>query len=155
MSAITPKAANHGNLPPLASRFVDVAALPWESSIYPGVQTKTLVVDRTSGVLTMLLKMAPGAKLPDHEHVLIEQTFVLEGSLVCGEGECGAGDFVWRPAGSRHEAWAGPNGGLMIGIFQIPNRFYDAEGQEVDFLGNNWEKVWGAAYARQEQAKFA
>jgi anti-sigma factor ChrR (cupin superfamily) len=119
------------------------------------VQTKTLVVDRTSGVLTMLLKMAPGAKLPDHEHVLIEQTFVLEGSLVCGEGECGAGDFVWRPAGSRHEAWAGPNGGLMIGIFQIPNRFYDAEGQEVDFLGNNWEKVWGAAYARQEQAKFA
>ena len=43
----------------------------------------------------------------------------------------------------------------MIGIFQIPNRFYDAEGQEVDFLGNNWEKVWGAAYARQEQAKFA
>jgi anti-sigma factor ChrR (cupin superfamily) len=155
MSAITPKAGNHGNLPPLASRFVDVAALPWESSIYPGVQTKTLVVDRTSGVLTMLLKMAPGAKLPDHEHVLIEQTFVLEGSLVCGEGECNAGDFVWRPAGSRHEAWAGPNGGLMIGIFQIPNRFYDAAGQEVDFLGNNWEKVWGAAYARQEQAKFA
>ena len=87
MSAVTPKAANHVNLPPLASRFVDVAALPWETSVYPGVQTKTLVVDRTSGVLTMLLKMAPGAKLPDHEHVLIEQTFVLEGSLVCAEGE--------------------------------------------------------------------
>jgi anti-sigma factor ChrR (cupin superfamily) len=35
------------------------------------------VVDRASGLLTMLLKMAPGAKLPDHEHVLIEQTYVL------------------------------------------------------------------------------
>jgi anti-sigma factor ChrR (cupin superfamily) len=155
MSAVTPKAANHAGLPPLASRFVEVASLPWEKSVYPGIETKTLVVDRTSGALTMLLKMAPGARLPDHEHVLVEQTFVLQGSLVCGEGVCGAGDFVWRPAGSRHEAWAGPEGGLMIGIFQIPNRFYDADGQEVDFLGNNWEKTWGAAYARQEQAKFA
>jgi anti-sigma factor ChrR (cupin superfamily) len=155
MSAVTPKAANHAGLPPLASRFVDVSALPWEKSAYPGVETKTLVVDRASGVLTLLLKMSPGAKLPDHEHVLIEQTFVLEGSLICGEGVCAAGDFVWRPAGSRHEAWAGPEGGLMIGIFQIPNRFYDAQGREVDFLGNDWEQTWGAAYARQEQAKFA
>jgi len=155
MSAVTPKAANHTHLAPLASRFVSVSALPWETGAYPGIETKTLVVDRSSGVLTMLIKMAPGAKLPDHEHVLIEQTLVLEGSLVCGEGVCQAGDFVWRPAGSRHEAWAGPEGGLMIGIFQIPNRFFDAEGRELDFLGNEWEKVWGAAYARYQQASFA
>jgi len=155
MSAVTPKAPNHTHLAPLASRVVSVSALPWETGAYPGIETKTLVVDRSSGVLTMLIKMAPGAKLPDHEHVLIEQTFVLEGSLVCGEGVCQAGDFVWRPAGSRHEAWAGPEGGLMIGIFQIPNRFFDAEGRELDFLCNEWEKVWGAAYARHQHASFA
>jgi len=155
MSAVTPKAANHANLPPMASRFVEVAALPWEKSNYPGIETKTLLVDRESGVLTMLLKMAPGAKLPDHEHVLIEQTYVLQGSLVCGEGVCKAGDYVWRPAGSRHEAWVGPEGGLMLGIFQMPNRFFQDDGRETDFLGNDWEKTWGGAYARQEQAKFA
>jgi len=155
MNAVTPKAVDHSNLPPLASRFVDVASLPWVKSRYPGCETKTLLVDRASGVLTMLLKMAPGAKLPDHEHVLIEQTYVLEGSLVCGEGVCRAGEFVWRPAGSRHEAWAGPEGGLMIGMFQIPNRFFDADGRAVDFLGNDWEKAWGPVHARHEQAKFA
>jgi anti-sigma factor ChrR (cupin superfamily) len=156
MSAVTPKAPNHATLPPLASRFVDVPALPWEKSLlHPGVETKTLVVDPASGLLTTLLRMAPGAKLPDHEHVLVEQTFVLEGSLVCGEGVCRAGEFVWRPAGSRHEAWAGPEGGLMLGMFQIPNRFFQANGRIVDFLGNDWEKTWGAAYARQEEAKFA
>jgi anti-sigma factor ChrR (cupin superfamily) len=156
MSAVTPKASNHANLPPLASRFVDIAALPWERSLlHPGVETKTLVVDPASGLLTTLLRMAPGAKLPDHEHVLVEQTYVLAGSLVCGEGVCRAGQFVWRPAGSRHEAWAGPEGGLMLGIFQIPNRFFQADGRIVDFLGNDWEKTWGAAYARQEEAKFA
>ena len=154
MSAVTPKATNHTNLPPLASRFVEVAALPWEKSPYPGCETKTLVVDRASGLLTILLRMAPGAKLPDHEHVLIEQTYVLEGSLVCGEGVCRAGDFVWRPAGSRHEAWAGPEGGLMIGMFQIPNRFHQVDGREVDFLGNDWEETWGAVHGRQELAKF-
>ena len=31
---------------------------------------------------------------------------------------CGPGEFVWRPAGSRHSAWT-PEGGLMIAIFQI------------------------------------
>ncbi len=62
------------NLPPLSSRFVDVERLPWEKTRYPGVETKTLLVDRKSGLLTLLMKMAPGARLPDHEHVEIEQT---------------------------------------------------------------------------------
>jgi anti-sigma factor ChrR (cupin superfamily) len=132
------------NLPPLASRFVDVERLPWEKTRYPGVETKTLLVDRKSGLLTLLMKMAPGARLPDHEHVEIEQTYVLEGSLLCGEGECKQGEFVWRPAGSRHEAWAGPQGGLMLAMFQVPNRFYGADGRETDFLGNDWQKTWGA-----------
>jgi anti-sigma factor ChrR (cupin superfamily) len=156
MTAVTPKAPNHADLPPLASRFVDVAALPWDKSLlHPGVETKTLVVDRASGLLTMLVRMAPGAKLPDHEHVLVEQTYVLEGSLVCGEGVCRAGDFVWRPTGSRHEAWAGPEGGLMLAMFQIPNRFFQPDGRALDFLGSDWEQTWGAAYARAEQAAFA
>ena len=133
------------NLPPLASRFVDVERLPWEKTRYPGIETKTLLVERRSGLLTLLMKMAPGARLPDHEHVEIEQTYVLEGSLICGEGECKPGEFVWRPAGSRHEAWAGPQGGLMLAMFQVPNRFYDADGRETDFLGNDWQRTWGSA----------
>ena len=34
-----------------------------------------------------------------------EQTYLLEGTLICGEGTVTPGNFVWRPAGSRHEAW--------------------------------------------------
>ena len=153
MAAITPNVAQHSNLPPMASRFVDVAALPWQKTIYEGVEAKTLLIERSSGLLTVLLKMAPGAKLPDHEHVLIEQTWVLEGSLECGEGVCRAGQFVWRPAGSRHEAWAGAEGGLMIAMFQIPNRFYEKDGREIDFLGNDWNKSWGEACERLEAAR--
>ena len=145
MSAVTPKAANHAGLPPLASRFVEVAKLPWEKTRFAGVEGKTLVVDRETGTVTALMKFAPNARLPNHEHMRIEQTYVLEGSLVCGEGECKAGEFVWRPAGSRHEAWGGPQGGLMLAIFQIPNKFFEEDGRETDQAGADWNATWSKA----------
>jgi anti-sigma factor ChrR (cupin superfamily) len=149
MSAITPNAPQHASLPPLASRFVTVDQLPWETTRHAGVETKVLVADPATGLATVLTRLAPAARLPDHEHVLIEQTFVLEGALHCGEGVCQAGDFVWRPAGSRHEAWAGPEGCLTLAMFQMPNRFYEPGGKVVDFMGNDWEKTWGALRAPQ------
>ena len=148
MSAATPNARNHDQLPPQASRFVRVPELPWEKTRFAGVEQKILLIERETGVVTALLRFAPGAKLPDHEHVLIEQTYVLEGSLVCGEGECKAGEFVWRPAGSRHEAWAGPKGGLMLAMFQIPNKFFEADGRETDVMGQDWNAAWSKALFR-------
>ncbi len=133
----------------LKSHHLRVAELPWEPAEFPGVEYKTLFMDKAQGLLTVLLRMAPGAVLPDHEHVRIEQTYVLEGRLVDKEGpeaglEIGPGDFVWRPAGSRHAAWT-PDGALMIAIFLVPNRFYQDDGREIDMLGDDWEAKWGRA----------
>ena len=88
-------------------------------------------------------------------HGLIEQTLVLEGTLHCGAGACNAGDFVWRPAGSRHDAWAGPEGCLALAMFPVPNRFYEADGRVLDFLGNEWEKAWGAKVKEEGRRKKA
>ena len=106
-TAFTPNAANHKGIGPLASRLVHANDMPWEPIRYPGCAVKTLVLDKTTGLLTVLLKMEPGAELPDHEHVMLEQTYVLEGRLVDKDGpdagmSCGPGEFVWRPPGSRH-----------------------------------------------------
>jgi anti-sigma factor ChrR (cupin superfamily) len=129
----------------LASRFVDVDNLPWEKTRFPGITQKTLLLDRATGLVTALMKMEPGVRLPDHQHVKIEQTYVLEGSLCCPEGECHAGQFVWRPAGSRHHAWAGAKGGLFLAMFQLPNKFFEADGRVTDAGGNDWERSWGRA----------
>lgn len=144
MSAQTPHAKNHDGLEPLHSRLVHVHELPWEATRFEGVRAKTLVVDHESGMHTSLLEMAPGATLTDHEHVGIEQTFVLHGRLVDKEGpdsgtECKAGEFIWRPAGSRHVAWA-PEGAVLIAIFQVPNRFYNEDGSAMDMAGDDWQK---------------
>lgn len=135
--------------PDLASRLVKAGEMPWQPIRYPGCFIKTLLVDRERGLLTVLMKMEPGAELPDHEHALIEQTYVLEGRLVDKEGpdkglSVGPGEFVWRPAGSRHAAWT-PEGGLMIAIFQVPNKFYEKDGKVVDLLGEDWQAKWGHA----------
>ena len=98
VSAFTPNAKNHEGLGPLASRLVHVNDMPWEPIRYPGCHVKTLMVDKKSGLLTVLLKMDPGAELPDHEHVMLEQTFMIEGRLVDKDGpekglSCGPGEL--------------------------------------------------------------
>lgn len=145
-SAFTPGATNHEGLGDKASRFVDVPALSWEKTKFEGVETKTLMIDPKAGLLTVLLRMAPGTSLPDHEHVMIEQTYVLEGRLVDGECDVGPGQYVWRPAGSRHAAHC-PDGGLMIAIFQVPNKFFDEPGMVTDLLGQDWERTWAPVMA--------
>jgi anti-sigma factor ChrR (cupin superfamily) len=126
MVAITPHARGHEGLSSLASRYVEVEALPWQPSRFPGIDIKVLMEDKESGLLTALTRFARGAILPLHEHVDLEQSWVLEGSLVDGEGEARAGDYVWRPAGSRHDAHA-PNGALVLSFFLHPNRFLEQE----------------------------
>jgi len=155
-TAITPNVPAHAALGSLASRLVDVDALPWQATRFAGIQIKTLIFDRASGLATSLMRMAPGSSLPDHEHVLIEQTWVLEGHLVDRSGpdegiECKAGQFIWRPAGSRHSAWS-PNGGLMIAIFQIPNKFFGEDGAETDMAGSDWEALWGGVHRERVAA---
>lgn len=152
-TAITPHVAAHAALAPLASRLVDVEALPWQATRYPGIEIKTLLFDRAGGLASSLMRMAPGSELPEHEHVLIEQTWVLEGHLVDRSGpdagiECRAGQFIWRPAGSRHSAWS-PQGGLMLAFFQIPNKFFAADGQATDMAGTDWDALWGLVHASQ------
>jgi anti-sigma factor ChrR (cupin superfamily) len=131
----------------LRSHHLRPAEMDWQQTRFPGCEFKPLLVDTKSGLATLLFRMAPGAVLPDHEHVLIEQTYVLEGSLADKEGpdagiEVKAGEFVWRPAGSRHTAWA-PKGGTFIAIFQIPNKFFEADGKVTDASGKDWQELWG------------
>jgi anti-sigma factor ChrR (cupin superfamily) len=80
--------------------------------------------NKATGLSTMLMRWAPGARLPLHEHVEIEQTFVLEGSFADHAGVCTAGNYVWRRAGSRHEAWT-DEGCLLLAMFLKPNQFFD------------------------------
>src|SRR5215475_4378436 len=82
------------------SHVVRPAEMEWQKTRFPGCEAKTLLLDRKTGLVTALMRFAPGAVLPDHEHVQIEQTWVIEGKLVDKEGrvtDMGGNDWeaVW------------------------------------------------------------
>jgi anti-sigma factor ChrR (cupin superfamily) len=110
--------AEAASLGALASRFIDTEAVPWIETA-PGNRMKVIYHDPATGMLTILAKLEPGAGIPAHMHEDLEQTFVLEGSLVDDEGECTADNFVIRAKGSRHSPTA-PKGCMMLVFFLKP-----------------------------------
>jgi anti-sigma factor ChrR (cupin superfamily) len=131
MTIMTPNAKGHERLSALASRYIDVASLPWVPTRFKGVDLKVLMEDKETGLMTALTRFAPGATLPDHEHTELEQSYVLEGSLADDEGVATAGNYVWRPAGSRHDAHS-PDGAIVLSFFLKPNKFFDMGGGHIE-----------------------
>ncbi len=145
MDAVTPMGGP--DMPGTHSHVVRPAEMEWKATRFPGCEVKPLLVDKATGLVTALMRLAPGAVLPDHEHVKIEQTWMLEGRLLDREGPAaglavGPGEFVWREPGSRHVAWT-PEGGLMIAMFQVPNKFFEQDGRVTDISGADWDSLWG------------
>jgi anti-sigma factor ChrR (cupin superfamily) len=152
MDAVTRDADRGGkhDLPGNHSHVVRPTEMEWKKTRFPGCEVKSLLLDKQTGLVTALMRLAPGAVLPDHEHVKIEQTYMLEGTLVDKEGpvaglSVGPGEFVWREAGTRHVAWT-PEGGLMLAMFQVPNKFFEADGRVTDISGADWDSIWGHVF---------
>ena len=55
------------------STYVDVASVPWQPTRFPGIESKLLMENKSTGMSTWLMRWAPGSRLPQHEHVAIEQ----------------------------------------------------------------------------------
>ena len=121
MAAAAPDIPGQEELPASVSRPMAIAELPWHAARFPGTEQEAPLRDEAAGLQTLPIGMAPGARLPPHEHADIEQTCVLEGSLADDEGnEVCAGNFIRRTKSRRHAARS-PRGALLIGIFLKPN----------------------------------
>ena len=44
----------------------------------------------------------------------------------------------WRSAGR----W-GLVAAMMLAIFQVPNKFFEADGRVIDAAGQDWDETWG------------
>lgn len=130
MSKQEPEPADCGLNRDLVSQYIDVAAIAWQPTRFQGVEMKVLFEEKSTGLLTALFRFAPRSLLPIHEHVEIEQTYVLSGSLRDHDGEVTAGNYVWRPKGNRHEAYS-PDGAVVLSFFLRPNLFLDSNAQLI------------------------
>ncbi len=93
----------------------------WKPTAEPGITFKKLYFDRDAGLVTMLVRLEPGAVYPAHTHSRTEQCLVLEGDLIHQDRVYGPGDFTWAEAGSADPALTTRNGTLLL-IIAAPEK---------------------------------
>ena len=92
---------------------LDVLRMPWDRRLndprlaHLGIGRKDLRTDPVSGersFLSLMLPHAepPGARGPRESHPVVEECFVLAGSLTGPHGTMHAGAYFWRPPGIPH-----------------------------------------------------
>jgi len=86
----------------------------WLPTSDAGVSFKLLYEDKARGTFTTLVRMEPGASIPAHRHLGVEQCLVIEGDLRAGGVSMSAGDFNCSLPGSVHEELTTDGGALFL-----------------------------------------
>jgi anti-sigma factor ChrR (cupin superfamily) len=93
----------------------------WIETEDAGVSYKLLFADAALGTFTTLVRMQPGARVPAHRHLGVEQCLVLEGDLRTGSIAMEAGDFNCSLPGSVHDELITDDGALLLIV--APERY--------------------------------
>ena len=79
------------------------------------------VLHESGGIMSYLVRLAPGAALPAHRHPVDEECVVLEGALAIGSLELGPGGFHLGRQGVLHDRIVSPDGALIYLRGAIPD----------------------------------
>jgi anti-sigma factor ChrR (cupin superfamily) len=99
--------------------------LDWQL-LRPGVEFHALYGQPGQGPAAALLRYAPGARVPSHQHGGIEHILVLAGSQRDENGVYPTGTLLVSPPGTRH-AVVSDEGCLVLAIWAGPLTFGQAD----------------------------
>ena len=91
--------------------------------VLEGVDLKVLHRD-DDGLFRAIVRLAPGAEMPRHEHVRAEDLLILEGSLVIDGVTMRAGEFCHAETGSIHDAATAPSGCTFLLVGSEKNKIF-------------------------------
>jgi len=74
----------------------------WEQ-VAPGIECKLLATDGERHRVSMLVRLAPGARYPAHSHAGVEELHLLDGELWIDERKLLPGDYNYGPPGASDE----------------------------------------------------
>ena len=83
------------------------------TTFLPGVEKKQLHIDPKDKAQSYLLRLAPGASLPSHNHKMTEECMVIEGEVSLAGQNLSAGDFQMLPVGSYHVEMFSADGAVV------------------------------------------
>jgi anti-sigma factor ChrR (cupin superfamily) len=106
-------------------RFMLSNLMPWEGTAIKGIETKVLFRDAANGMVTVLVRMAPGTNGPRHRHAAVEESYVLEGDVTISGVEMKPGDYCRAEPGSVHTGISTRGGCQFITIASERNELLD------------------------------
>jgi quercetin dioxygenase-like cupin family protein len=109
--------------PPPAIQFI-LNDAPWMPAPAPGARFKLLSAGPHQDYLMMLIELAPGGGYPEHDHVGVEEMYVLTGDLQTEGRSLGPGDFLHAEPGSHHQELRSING--CTAIMVVPKAALEA-----------------------------
>jgi anti-sigma factor ChrR (cupin superfamily) len=78
----------------------------WEQ-VAPGIECKLLATDTGRHRVSMLVRLAPGARYPSHTHAGVEELYLLDGELWIGARKLLPGDYNYAaPGGGDEHVWS-------------------------------------------------
>jgi anti-sigma factor ChrR (cupin superfamily) len=78
----------------------------WEE-VAPGISVKLLANDTERRVVSMLVRLAPGASYPAHTHAGVEELHLLDGELWIDERKLFPGDYNYgKPGAGDQRVWS-------------------------------------------------
>lgn len=98
--------------------------MAWQDSPAVGVTRKRLyrAGPEEAGRVTSIVRYAPGAAFPPHEHPEGEEILVLEGVFSDERGDWPAGSYLQNPEGYRHGPWSQAGCTLFVRLRQHPGK---------------------------------
>jgi quercetin dioxygenase-like cupin family protein len=88
--------------------------IPWSKHPVDGVHIKVLSESIRRGYVTMLMKVDPGTRFPEHHHTGEEECYVLSGSISLGGKLLGAGVLHRGDENSEHGTLSTEEGALLL-----------------------------------------
>jgi anti-sigma factor ChrR (cupin superfamily) len=89
---VAQRAAADAGGSPLPDEVSDYVEPAWEE-VAPGISCKLLATDTQRHLVSMLVRLAPGAEYPPHSHAGVEELHLLEGQLWIDDRRLNPGDY--------------------------------------------------------------
>jgi ChrR Cupin-like domain/Putative zinc-finger len=98
--------ANEGDRRPATARSHGWALPEWEEAA-PAVSCKVLATDTDNSRVSLLVRLAPGAAYPPHQHADVEELYLLDGELMIDDRKLYPGDYNRaEPGTSDSRVWS-------------------------------------------------
>jgi len=96
----------------------------WQKTPFAGIEVRRLFMDKVTGTVTSLLRVAAGAVYPAHWHGGVEHVYVIDGDLIFNDHTLDTGDYEVNLGSTDHSSITTKTGCLALVIHNTADQVF-------------------------------